>query len=308
MGHLGGHVRSELGPVHASLGLSRYRVTLGGEDFVLFDSYDDREDDDDDEEARRNRVIVFGTRRNVELLMKCIMWFLDGTFKTAPHIFTQIFTILGLMKRPGPAVDDDDVTTAVPLVFALLPSKTEAHYFDVLQSVKDAAAKFRVRGTGPEKLMTDFEVGIINAAKRAFPEADIKCCFFHLGQSSYRKVQNAGLQEAYNDPEDRTVKEGVHMMLSLAFVPLADVEDALEVVRREVPRAVEVITTYFDDTYVRGPRGRGARRARRPRFDPALWNAYEATLRDEHRTNNLSEGWHNRFQVRVVTTCGVTTA
>ena len=78
-------------------------MTTGGEDFIIYDSYEDDDDDDDldDEDRRRNRVVVFAPKRNIEILMKCAMWFLDGTFKTAPHIFTQIFTILGLIKRPG---------------------------------------------------------------------------------------------------------------------------------------------------------------------------------------------------------------
>ena len=189
---------------------------------------------------------------------------------------------------------------AVPLVYALLPSKTQDNYVRVLDAVKSAATRFRLRGDGPRKIMSDFEMGIINAGKTIFPNADVKCCFFHLGQASYRKVQQLGLQELYNDPEDRSIKEGVHMMLSLAFVPVEDMEEALRVVERETPRAIAPVIQYFDETCVRGPRARGARArgaARRPRYDVRLWNTYEATLLNEQRTNNISEGWHNIFQV-----------
>ena len=48
----------------------------------------------------------------------------------------------------------------------------------------------------------------------------------------------------------------------------------------------------------RRARGRGA--ARRPRYGVRLYmhicNTYEATLLNEHRANNITEGWHNRFQ------------
>ena len=38
---------------------------------------------------------------------------------------------------------------------------------------------------------------------------------------------------------------------------------------------------------------------REPRYPPILWNQYEAVLEGTARTNNLSEGWHNRFQIVV---------
>ena len=169
---------------------------------------------------------------------------------------------------------------------------------------------------GMDQGMTDFEVGIINAAKAVFPDASLRCCFFHLGQSTYRHVQSCGLQVEYNDPNDRSVKEGVHMMLSLAFVHPADVQQALEVVQREVPASLEPATTYFNGTDVRGlPAARGRQRQRRepqqrcpPRYQIELWNAYDATLRDEHRTNNASEGWHLRFQVGCTRSRGIAVA
>lgn len=173
----------------------RYRVTLGGDDFILYDSYEDDDIDQDDEQARANRIIIFGSRRNIEILMKCLLWFLTGTFKTAPHIFSQIFTIIGLVKRPGDTLGSDDIETAVPLVYALLPSKTQVHYTKVLQAVKDFAARHRIRGVGPQRIMTDFEMEIITAAKTVHPQGEVSCCFFHLGQSAYKKVQQKGLQQ-----------------------------------------------------------------------------------------------------------------
>lgn len=69
-----------------------------------------------------------------------------------------------------------------------------------------------------------------------------------LPQSSYRKVQNVGLQDEYNDPQDRTVKITVHMMLALAFVPLEFVQGAFDDLERTA-RAVAPVLQYFDETY-----------------------------------------------------------
>ncbi|CAB0030720.1 unnamed protein product [Trichogramma brassicae] len=36
-----------------------------------------------------------------------------------------------------------------------------------------------------------------------------------------------------------------------------------------------------------------------PDYEPHLWNQREATLTGQHKTNNVSEGWHNRFRILV---------
>lgn len=36
-----------------------------------------------------------------------------------------------------------------------------------------------------------------------------------------------------------------------------------------------------------------------PRFEPKIWNHYDAAMNKQHRTNNCAEGWHNRFGIVV---------
>lgn len=84
---------NELGEIPAN-----YRVSLLGDAFLLYDSRqaeeenvevdegEEEEEEEDNEEENENveqnhRVIVFGTRRNIELLMRSNVWFVDGTFK-----------------------------------------------------------------------------------------------------------------------------------------------------------------------------------------------------------------------------------
>lgn len=59
------------------------------------------------------------------------------------------------------------------------------------------------------------------------------------------------------------------------------------------------ILLYFDETYVSGKPARGRRRQILPRYPIELWNQHEAALRGSSRTNNVSEGWHNRFAILV---------
>lgn len=74
-----------------------YQKTLQGEKFLIFDSRvaEDEDDDEDDEEVERDedsvapRALVFGTRQNLEVLCRSSAWFVDGTFKVTPTLFTQ---------------------------------------------------------------------------------------------------------------------------------------------------------------------------------------------------------------------------
>lgn len=274
----------------------RYRETLLGETFLLHDSGPpeaDSEVESGDEDEDVARVLVFATRRNIELLCDSTIWFLDGTFKTSPAIFCQIFTILGLRKRNV----EEGEGVPLPYVYALLTHKTQAQYRVVLETVKTAVENYRVQQCVPTKIMCDFELAILNACAEVYPNVPTSGCFFHLGQSAYRRIQTEGLQRAYTDENDRSLKTFLHTVLALAFVPVADVPAAFQLLRNRCPPCAVGFMDYFDSTYVRGRPRRGRRRAVAPRYEIRLWNQYQAALDQSHRTNNASEGWHNRFRI-----------
>ena len=163
----------------------RFTKTLMGENFLLYDTRDlqDSDDEDEDEENRPSRILVFGTRRNLELLSRSATWFMDGTFQESPSIFVQVFSISGLVKRQKRNGEDEFV--ALPFVYALLPSKKEADYRRVMEALQEAAAMHRIQLEEPQRTMSDFEKSILNSISKVFPDTTVLCCFFHLGQSMY---------------------------------------------------------------------------------------------------------------------------
>ncbi|KAI6658769.1 hypothetical protein LOD99_15094 [Oopsacas minuta] len=90
---------------------AEYQRTAKGEQFLLYDS---GEDD-------AHRFLIFGTQRNLGMLQQSKIWLADGTFKTAPPLFAQVYVVHGL--RGG----DDPMKTGhlLPSLFVLLPNKTE---------------------------------------------------------------------------------------------------------------------------------------------------------------------------------------
>ena len=89
---------------------------------------------------------------------------------------------------------------------------------------------------------------IINACREVYPQVPVTGCFFHLGQALYRRIQEEGLQVAYNDPDDRCLKQYTHMLLSLAFVPVKDVEIAFDELRATCPDEIRPVMEYFEKT------------------------------------------------------------
>ncbi|XP_052123549.1 uncharacterized protein LOC113215949 [Frankliniella occidentalis] len=262
----------------------KYKNTLDGKEFLIYDSWNDEEDD----EPPQNRILVFSTRQFLKRLTQSLIVNLDGTFETSPDIFTQVFTIHG---EYGGEV--------FPFVFALLPDKSEASYRTVLQAVVDKCRDMRIASPKPVTVISDMEVGIINATKTIFSDAEIRLCLFHLRQAAWRHLQEGGLQVAHRNPEDDSIRNAFREVVGLAFVPVDDVKEACEVVIDNLPVRMADFGDYFEKTYVIGHRNRRTRRTVPPRYPPALWNHYIAAVENQPRTNNATEAWHNRFQTIV---------
>lgn len=58
-----------------------FRKTATGENFLLFDSG-----------SSTDRILIFGTMKNVQHLLNSPDWFAEGTFKVAPEFFDQVIT------------------------------------------------------------------------------------------------------------------------------------------------------------------------------------------------------------------------
>ena len=96
----------------------------------------------------------------------------DGTFKTAPDLFYQVYTVHGVNHG-----------VAAPFVYAYMPGKTEELYTEFFTVERN-----KTQGK-PEVIICDFEKASINACRTVFPATDFSGCLFHLTQNVYRHVQ-----------------------------------------------------------------------------------------------------------------------
>lgn len=144
------------------------------------------------------------------MLADCTDWFCDGTFKAVASIFSQLYTIHGMM--------DGQV---IPLVFVLAPSKSRKMYRKIVKILKDEEPR-----SNPDVIVVDFEESCIAAAGREFPNAIVRGCPFHPGQCHRRAVQRSGLRKRYESDEQFALH--TRMLTALAFVPCSDVRKVFE--------------------------------------------------------------------------------
>lgn len=132
---------------------------------------------------------------------------------------------------------------------------------------------------------------------------EIRGCFYHLTQSTWRKIQQLGLTNLYK--EDSDFRSFCGQLDALALLPLVRVKEGMDYLKRCAPDAAAPLVDYFDATYVSGPmrfvastNGNLAAtlQRRRPTFPADLWNCHVSTIQDTPRTNNICEGWNNAFR------------
>ena len=139
----------------------------------------------------------------------------------AHEIFYQIFTVHAFTKGQQ-----------FLLAYCLLPDKTPSSYQWTFTLLKAKAEKLHLEFS-PNIAVTDFELAIIQAAELSFPAATITGSYYHYCQCLNRKIQQIGLQVAYQ--ENHQLNRFVWKTAALAFVPPRFVRLAWQAVKFEAP-------------------------------------------------------------------------
>ena len=140
------------------------KTTRDGENsFLLFDSNDPDNEIDMEDNAR---IIGFGSDDNLKKLGDSEVWFLDGTFKTCPRLFHQIYTIHYMFNGQ-----------TFPAIYVLLTAKKQELYSSMLELLISIAEVKDIQ-LNPKCIMVDFELASINALQEKIPYAKVTGCFF----------------------------------------------------------------------------------------------------------------------------------
>ncbi|KAK2143243.1 hypothetical protein LSH36_860g00018 [Paralvinella palmiformis] len=220
---------------------------------------------------------------------------MGGTFSVGPLQFKQVYAIRAPIG-----------TTAVSCVYALLTGKKQSVYEELIKAVVDKCQEYDLY-PNPATVVSDFEKATLQATTSILDEhISAQVCFYHLTQSTWRKVQELGVSNAYH--EHGEVRTFVGVIDSLAFLPVDRVSDGMQHLRDNILEytGLDDLLNYFDTIYVTG----AYRRVRVPaaadddgsipvvtmRRLPPQFRPHLLTLNDRTRTNNICESWNIRFK------------
>ncbi|XP_055336022.1 uncharacterized protein LOC129586699 [Paramacrobiotus metropolitanus] len=233
------------------------------------------------------RIIVFGDPKCFEYLARTNVWLSDGTFSVSPPIFTQLYTVHG-----------DICGATAPLIFALLPNKSELTYRRLFTLIRDELMqKNQSVDVGPEYMVMDFEQSSIIAFRKVFPTAKLRGCNFRFGQSLYRKLVSLGHGPMYATNSEFSMS--CRMVFALAFVPVNDVHRVLAELLNspDFPfKQNDAFIEYLWTTYTGRNVFAGNRCiAMKPLYPVEFWSCSDRLANDIHRTTNRLEAWHRTF-------------
>ena len=245
-----------------------WTTTVDGDQLLIYDNGVDSSD----------RILVFGTDFGLRHLASSDSWYMDGTFDVAPLLFTHLYVI-------RVSLGESTVTS----VYAFLPNKHQETYEELFTAIQDRCSEFGFN-VDPTTVTIDFEQAVINGVQSTFgPHVNVNRCFYHLTQSTWRKIQSLGLVQHYRGEED--VKLFCGMLDGLAFLPEDDVPEGMAYLCENIPDGLESPRQYFDSTYVSGtyrqiqppqcPDGTVPPpriRHKPPMYPPSIWNVHTITL------------------------------
>ena len=142
----------------------------------------------------------------VQTLSDCSAILCDGTFKSCPRPFHQLFTI-----------HDLQINRKMPLVGRFLMEKTTGHYQKIFQFVKNKIHQDTSHHWEPAQVISDYERAIFSAVETEFPNSTHKVCYFHFTQAVYWTIQTLGLSLCYEN--DERMRMFSRYLMSTAFLP-----------------------------------------------------------------------------------------
>lgn len=208
----------------------------------------------------KNRIIIFCTQETKKLIPQITEFFFDGTFKSCPSPFCQLFTVHGDV---GSSVE---TTNVVPLIFVLMCDKKQSSYSIVFNLLKQ-----QLRWS-PSKVHCDYEKAAINAIIEEFPTVTVIGCYYHWTRCVWRKANKLGITKS--GVERRIVS----LSSKLPLLPKDDILDAWQYIKSEALTDMNKFFSYFENLWIK------------EKMVKCI-----TVFGQRHRTNNCVEGWNSKL-------------
>lgn len=206
------------------------------------------------------RIIVFCSyeaRKKMEVLKD---FFGDGTFKSCPRLFHQIFTIHADLGS------NHESTALTPLVYALMTNRTKKSYEILFSLIKSQIPNWNLIS-----FTCDFEEATISAIMKVFPDVHLQGCYYHFNKAVWKKGRELDLTKS------KILRRQVALSAVLPLLPENRIIEGWFYVANQSP----------DDSQSTKFRNYMISQWLRPHLIK-IWCSYGK----RHRTNNFAEGWH----------------
>lgn len=265
------------------------------EDEQVNDQVNENENDEggeigNEEEEEEMRCIILGVEENLRYLHQNeppggpVKLFGDGTFKSCPKLFYQVYTIHARVRKQ-----------LFPIIYALLPKKDVATYTHLLQVIKLKINELFEVNWEPEFFQIDYERPMMNAITTVLPSTQVKGCYFHYTQAIVKRVTKKLKLGDYYCTHGHRVRKVVRYCMILTLLPLYRFTEAMNIIEglvNSVPVSspfrvqLRAFLSYYRSTWFGQP-------GRTPRFNKEIWNQYNVF---QDRTNNRLEAFHRNFR------------
>ena len=145
-----------------------YMVNALGQQFLMYDN------------QRQDRILLFSTPESLRFLANADNWFMDGTFKSSPQQFTQLYTIHGLSSGRN-----------VVGAYALLPDKRMATYAEMLTQIQRL-----MNNVIPQSVMIDFELSMLGPLPRYIRQRLKLDVYFIFQWTALNMYKNLGFNKS----------------------------------------------------------------------------------------------------------------
>ncbi|KZS16486.1 Uncharacterized protein APZ42_017762 [Daphnia magna] len=251
----------------------------------------------------RSFAFIFLSLNIMSLLSEVTQLAFDGTFRSSPSMFQQLFTIHVTYRGKASSITDGPnfqrllylcSLQTLPFAYVLMTHRNRKIYDASLRHILD---EFKKHNPGAsidqiELVISDFERAILSSMGSAFPNARPRGCWFHYGQAIFRKTQEFGLQQEYQ--KKGVVYLIVKQLIALALLPENEIFQGFSDIKRKyadelsnqpqvVQDAVKLLYAYYMNYWLL-------------EVEPVTYSVY----RDHNRTNNAIECWNRWFNERVL--------
>lgn len=243
-------------------------LNLNGEQLLLYDCLS---------ADKTKRVTIFTTDTLFVRFCAAELMVSDGTFKTCPEPYKQLFIIHG--NIPG----YDDYFTQ-PMIWVLMSGKDQNLYETVFNNLRQTAIDMGLV-MNLKYSLNDFEIAIRNAIQLVFPAIDNRACFFHLRQLTIKRLKKLKLFAKYQ--KDPSLALEINQVMALAFFPPNEIEELFEILHQTVSEEAKIFYDWFKPLYIRKSNRLDAT------HPPTFWSIYDFVLLGLPKTQNGAEQSHH---------------